>query len=74
MIRRTEPTTSNRRLARGRDFRARPPNVFLGESLSPGRVPMAIWRLVIRVLHRRPCNARMTSHDGDPMNTSVETM
>jgi hypothetical protein len=28
----------------------------------------------ILILHRRPCSARMTSHDGDPMNTSVETM
>jgi len=37
-------------------------------------VPMAIWRFVVRVLHRRPCNARVTSHDGDPMNTSVEMM
>ena len=37
-------------------------------------VPMAIWRLVVRVPHRRPCKARATSHDGDPVNTSVETM
>jgi ATP-dependent DNA ligase len=28
----------------------------------------------ILFLHRRPCSARMTSQDGDPMNTSVETM
>jgi hypothetical protein len=28
----------------------------------------------ILFLHRGPCSARITSPDGDPMNTSVETM
>ena len=38
------------------------------------RVPVPVRWLVIGVLHRFACNVRITSQEGWPKNTSVQTM